>query len=393
VANRSAFERLFSEPHSFDFFQAVRLLGRSPEALMRAEADGHWTDPARYKAHLSLAFPASAVHAFRHGPAPGKPPALTVTFLGLFGPSGVLPRHYTEQLLAREAFRPAGWEALTEAERERHGGERTVTRDWLDMFNHRFVSLFYQAWEKYRFPLAYERGGPEGAGGGPFTQALRCLVGLGTPGLRDRLRVDVVPPAAAGEPPPAAAEVGRVRDLGLLRFAGLLAQSRRNAWGLRALLGGYFGLAVEVEQFRGQWLRLEPECRTRLGAANATLGDDALAGDRVWNVEGKFRLRVGPLAYREFLEYLPDSAPASPRKSFFLLCQLARLYAGPELDFDVQLLLRAADVPACRLSPDPAAGPRLGWNCWLLTRPAAATATEAVFEADESTRFGPSPAA
>lgn len=396
MADPSAFQRLFTEPHSFDFFQAVRLLGRSPEARARSEAAGRPLDPVRYKAHLSLTFPASAVHAYQHAAAPGRLPSLTVTFLGLFGPSGVLPRHYTEQLVARETTRPRHWDALTDGQRAQYDLERTATRDWFDLFNHRFVALFYRAWEKYRFPLAYELAGPDAGGAGdaePFTRALLCLVGLGTPRLRHRLRVDVTLPPAPDAPPEPPTEAGRVRDLGVLRFAGLLAQGRRNAWGLRAILEGYFGLAVAVEQFRGQWLALEPECLTRLGTANATLGSDAVAGDRVWDVQGKFRLRVGPLGYAAFLDYLPDPAADPARKSFFLLCQLARLYAGPELDFDVQLTLRAADVPACRLTSDPAAGPRLGWNCWLLTGPAARAADDAVFESDESTRFGPAPAA
>ena len=43
-----------------------------------------------------------------------------------------------------------------------HADDRTrprkdyALRDFLDIFNHRALSLFYRAWQKYRFPFAYE---------------------------------------------------------------------------------------------------------------------------------------------------------------------------------------------------------------------------------------------
>jgi type VI secretion system protein ImpH len=296
---------------------------------------------------------------------------MTVTFLGLFGPSGVLPRHYTEQLLRQE--------------RDAKGPEKRALRDWLDLFNHRFVHLFQRAWEKYRFFLAHERSEPDRDDPDAFTRAVLSYVGLGTPWLRNRLRV--IAPGSADEPD---RELAKVEDLGLLRFAGLLAQRHRNAWGLQALLAGYFGLPVEVRQFQGQWLPLEPSSQSRLGdeESNGLLGENVVAGDRVWDVQGKVRLRLGPVRYARFLEYLPDTGPVPHRKAFFLLCHVARLYLGPEFDFDVQLVLRAEDVPACRMTDDDATGPRLGWNCWLLCAPAEVPAEDAVFGGHALTRVG-----
>ena len=83
----------------------------------------------------------------------------------------MLPHHYTELLIQRI--------------RERDDS----LRDFLDLFHHRLISLFYRAWEKYRLPVAYERSRlhdserePE-----PITGGLYCLVGHGTSGLRGRL--------------------------------------------------------------------------------------------------------------------------------------------------------------------------------------------------------------
>src|SRR5262249_30825350 len=97
-------------------------------------------------------------------------------------------------------------------------------------------------------------------------------------------------------------------------------------------------------------------------------------------------VRLGPLNYDRFLEFLPDRTPAEPRKAFFLLCQLVRLYAGPEFDFDVQLVLRAPDVPECELS-DLGVGPRLGWNTWVRSAPHPRDADDPVFAGEEVTRL------
>ncbi len=371
MSDEPVYKRLYREPFAFDFFQAVRLLGRMPDALARSGPADPAAEVARFRAHLSLAFPASGVYDLRPPAEPGRMPEMVVTFLGLFGPSGVLPRHYTEQLLR--------------IDRDVKGPEKRALRDWLDLFNHRFTHLFRRAWEKYRFFLAHERGQPDLDEPDDFTRALLSLVGLGTPWLRNRLRV--VAPGTAAEPE---RELAKVHDLGLLRYAGLLAQRHRNPWGLRALLAGYFGLPVEVRQFQGQWLPLEEASQSRLGEGdgNCALGENVVAGDRVWDVQGKVRVRLGPLRYAEFLEYLPDRSPVPDRKAFFLFAHVARLYLGAEFDFDVQLVLRAEDVPACRLTDDDATGPRLGWNCWLLCRTPDAPAEDAVFEGAALTRVG-----
>ena len=134
-----------------------------------------------------------------------------------------------------------------------------------------------------------------------------------------------------------------------------------------------------MRQFHGRWLRLGADNQSKLGDANCELGLNLVAGERVWDVQGMIRLRLGPLRRDEFDAYLPDRTPVARRKAFFLLCHLARLYVGPELDFDIQLILRAEDVPACHLTDDGGLGPRLGWNTWLGTTPHARDADDAVF--------------
>ena len=77
---------------------------------------------------------------------------------------------------------------------------------------------------------------------------------------------------------------------------------------------------------------------------------------------GKFRLRVGPLTFDRYTEFLPG------RPAFGALVKMTRLYIGREYEFDVQLVLRAPDVPRCRFGAGPSR-PQLRRTSWLTSRP------------------------
>ena len=361
--------RLFEEGFAFDFFQAVRLLEKlDPKRKPVGRTDPPRSEVVRFRAHLSLSFPPSAIYSLDPPSATLSLPAMTVAFMGLTGPSGALPRHYTELLLRLQ--------------KELKGAEKNALRDWFDVFNHRLISLFYRAWEKYRFPVPYERGEYARTEPDPFTLALFSLVGLGMPPLRNRLRV-----SAWQEIDGEVREGGltRIDDLSLLYYGGFLARRTRCAASLHALLQDYFQLPIEVRQFQGQWLSLDLANQTRMGGPEGSnaLGMDVVAGERVWDVQGKIRVRIGPLRLPRFLEFLPDRTPTPERKAFLLLGHLVRLYVGPELDYDVQLILAAADVPNCQLTEAPGIGPRLGWNTWLLSQAYPRDADDAVFEGED----------
>ena len=315
---------LFDEPYGFEFFQAVRLLER---IYAERQPVGRPGDPAdevvRFRTRVSLAFPPSQIHDLVEESRDdrNRPPQMTVAFMGLTGPLGVLPAHYTELLIERTRYKD------------------TALWDFLDLFTHRLISLFYRAWEKYRFPVAYERGEED-----RFTEHLFDEIGMGTRGLRGRLSF---------------------ADQVLLYYGGLVAQRPHSAGAIEAMLGDYFDLPASVVQFSGQWLKLDEECLTRLGAANRELGVTAVAGARVWDNQSKFRLRFGPLDLPAFLSMLPVGTAYRPA------AEMARLMAGMEFDFDIQLVLKAEQVPACILTTSAKRKPRLGWTTWLKTRPLA----------------------
>jgi type VI secretion system protein ImpH len=379
------YERFQAEPFAYDFFAAVRLLAAAHPDRKAVGTDAPpEAELARFRAHLSLAFPPSQIIELLPPDEDRPVPLLTVTFLGLYGPTRVLPTHYTQMLL--------------DTHRDVRGPERRSLRDWLDLFNHRFVSLFHRAWEKYRFPVRYERGEARRPSGDPFTLAVRSLMGFGTPGLSNRLEVrraateqateyrwndspDHDPDAGRADPD----RLARIDDLGLVYYAGLFAQRPRNVTNLRAVLADYFGLPVAVEQFVGQWIPVPDADRMALGEQGA-LGVNAIVGERVWDVQSKFRVVLGPLRYTQFTDLLPDRTPGPARKTLFLVSQLVQTFVGCEFEFDVQLLLAADQVPQAELSDTGGIGPRLGWNVWVVSHTPPAPVGDAVFDGEWVTR-------
>jgi type VI secretion system protein ImpH len=331
--NFSVAEKLFAEPQGFEFFQAVRLLqllavrqrrqpGKSEQPLTPSEV-------VRFRSALSLAFPASEIDDLTPPEAdkPGDLPEMTVNFMGLTGPSGVLPRYYSEFLLERRTrFR-----------------DETAHR-FFDLFNHRLLTLFVQAWEKYRFALGYEQGQPR-----TLFDYLLDLVGMGTRGLQGRL-LD---------------QSQGMQDEALVYYGGLNGQRPHSATALAAILSDYFGVAVTVESLRGHWLLLEVGQRTRLGkgGGNDVLGESVILGDRVWDRQSRFRLRLGPLDLTQFNDFLPGGT------AYVALTRFVRWFASPGYQFDLQLVLQREDVPACQLGATGPRAPRLGWTTWLKTRP------------------------
>ncbi len=310
-------QELFDEPYRFEFFQAVRLLERiyTDRDPVGRDADAA-REVVRFRTRQTLSFPACEIHDLTQDPhQDGRPPEMMVSFMGLTGPLGVLPHQYTELLMDRARYRD------------------TALWSFLDIFNHRMISFFYRVWEKYHFPIAYERTGED-----QFTAYIFDLIGMGTNGLRRRLSF---------------------KDQGLLFYSGLIAQRPHSATAIGAIVGDYFSVAANVTQFAGEWLKLEDNV-TSLGGANSQLGVSTIAGARVWSDQSKFRVRLGPMSLKKFTTFVPIGSAYKP------LTEAVRLLVGLEFEFDIQLVLKSDEVPFSVLGRDQN-GPRLGWTSWLKT--------------------------
>jgi type VI secretion system protein ImpH len=310
------FDALEAAPHKFDFFQALREIECAfPELPRIGEARRPQDEPVRFAQDPSLAFASSTLTAFVRG-AEGMPPRLVQAFMGLLGPNGPLPLHLTE--FARD--------------RLRNSRDPTLVR-FLDVFHHRMVSLFYRAWSRGRPTVTLDRSGRNG-----FALYLGALIGLDGNSMRGR---DSVPDAAKRA------------------VAGLLGRQARNTEGLESILKGYFRVPVRVEECVAHWMPLPEHLYTRLGdPQGAQLGRTAVIGARVWDLQSKFRIVVGPLSRSQYERFLPGEA------SFEHMRDWVRNYVGFEYTWDCRLALEKNEVPPLMLGYSG----RLGWTTWLNTR-------------------------
>ena len=311
LPDEGVFALLRVAPWRFTFYQAVRLL------LSRRIA-------VRFRAHPALDFPASEIQALTFS-ADGKQAELTVNFMGLTGPAGVLPQVWTEQVI-----------------RQNQSGEPSFG-DFIDIFNSLYIWLYYAAWEKYRFAFAVERGQQDT----PFVEVLRSLIGIGLPELQQRAGQEFT---ADGSPV--------LQDAALVWYTGILSLQVRSAGALEQLLSDYFGVPVELEQFVPVWRTLEPEQQCLLDdgfSESAQLGFGAVAGDEVLDASSRVRIRIGPLSRGQYRKFLPGGSAWAPLRT------LVRLFSN-ELEFEVQLILAKDRVPGCRIGTGDS---RLGWMTWM----------------------------
>ena len=332
------YQAIAERPWEHDFFHALRRIEcLNPDLPQIGRAVRPAQEPVRLGQEPTLDFAPSVLSALH--PATEKcPPKIEVRFLGLLGPNGPLPLHLTDY--ARE--------------RLLHGGDTTLPR-FLDVFNHRFLSLFYRAWAQAQPTVTLDRPRED-----RFAVYIGSLFGLGSARVRHR---DAVPDAAK------------------LFHVGLLARHVRNRDGLEALLVDYFQVPVRVQEFAGHWLALPERDRTRLGerGAGVTLGGGAVLGARVWDRQHNVRVRIGPLDLARYEAFLPGG------DAIARLVAWLRTYLCFELAWDACLLLKREQVPRIRLGQYG----RLGWTTWLGRYERNAPAGDLRLDAERSVaRFG-----
>lgn len=321
-------DRLLKEFYRFSFFKAVSLLENlCPEKKPIGQTLEPAKEAVRFSSKPGFAFPPSDISQLEHE-CDERPVDMQVAFMGLIGPSGVLPYWYNELAIEMdELYRKA---KDKDKKREKHSG---ITA-FLNIFHHRFISLFYLAWKKYRLSATYLPGNKD-----RLSSHFLSLIGLGTPGLVET--------------------IGLPEKSLVYFYSGLLSRQVPSSLAIEATVEYFAGTSVRVQQFIDRMVQISPEDQTHLGLANIQLGVNTVCGNYVWENQTKFRVHLGPLGRDEFFRFLPTGDKLKPCFS------LIRYMVGIEYEFEISLVLKREKVPPCILGKDTPAPALLGWSTWI----------------------------
>ena len=200
---------------------------------------------------------------------------MEIFFFGLSGPNGALPYAITDYILSRK-------NGLTHPDRVVEGRrDMTLNRrdsslyDFLNIFNHRFISYYYRSWATARKTVDFDR--PNEA---KYEERLASLIGV------------------AGQSMPG-------RNSSNNYFSGYYANQVRSPSGIVNILSDLLSCAVRVEENVGHWISIPDEDKQSLGSL-ASLGDGLVLGDKVWDRQLRFDLHIGPVEFSLFEHFISE---------------------------------------------------------------------------------------
>ncbi|EBX6014562.1 type VI secretion system baseplate subunit TssF [Salmonella enterica subsp. enterica serovar Dortmund] len=126
--------------------------------------------------------------------------------------------------------------------------------------------------------------------------------------------------------------------------------------GLATTLAHYFGVPFRIQEYVLHWIAVADDEITRLGipAPSSVIGNGALIGQAVPDMQYKFRLVIGPLTLEDYRRFLPGG------NNLPVLTELVRAFTGFEYCWEIELQLKPHAAP-----PAVTGGPyQLGWTAW-----------------------------
>ncbi len=339
----SILKELEQNPHRFDFLQVVRILSIHANAEQGADEFKNRTigvdnfpdrEVIRFRTSPTLRNRSGpVVHCKLNNESGPLKSEITVSFLGLIGATGVLPRHYTQTVINRVKEKD------------------NAMRDFFDLFHHRIISNFYRASLKYRLPLTYEVAQLNKQNEDPISNSLYSLVGFNNQPIRNQQIF---------------------ADRAFVYYGGHFSDGLPTSVSLKNMLEEFAGLPVEILQFQFEWLYLDVADQSRLSNDSiGQLGSSIVIGERVGSIQNRFRIRMGPVNWKRFAELTPSGTDLNS------IAQFVKTYVGIDFDFDFQISIRGEEIPPMILGDENSS--QLGWTTWLNSAPPDGLIEDAVF--------------
>lgn len=308
----SFFNKVASQPYKYDYFSLLRQL-ESVRFITSGKILGKAVNPKMEKIRVrqepSLIFSPRNIQSVILSTHYAE---ISINGFGLFGPSGPLPLHLTEYAY----------------ERQHQYGDQTWT-EFANMLQHRLAVLFYRAWANAQSIISLDKNAEDS-----FGKYITAFNGLDAPATLTR---------------------NRIHEFSKRYFSNLLMKQSRSAANLQQLLNRYFKVPVTIQTNTGYWIKV-PEEKTQIGVAHGyTLGEGLLLGDKLYNVQNKFRIIIGPLTLPAYQSFFKNGSNIARLREWIYL------FVADEYEWDVQPILMQQEVPLMEL----AGNTQLGLSTWL----------------------------
>lgn len=232
-----------------------------------------------------------------------------VSFMSLIGASGVLPQHYIKLSLERIK---KGDLALSE---------------FIGIFEHRLISLYYKSLAKYKLPYQFES--TDGNEKDNFSQALRAFSGFSA------------------------------KNTAQLFYSGHYSKSNRPIGNLQSIISELVGSKVTTQSLVGSWLPISHNDRCQIGikGKNNHLGSGLILGRRYWDIKSKITIRIHDINIEKFNQLQKD------KPLYKLLSSVVNSYVPIHIavGFEFNVVVNREQVSLL------GKGSQLGVNAWLMS--------------------------
>lgn len=276
-----------------NFFYLLRLIENIRNDLPKiGEARGPEGEAIRFGQTPYLNFPATTISAIQETHRHNEDLSILVYFFGLLGANGPLPLEMTSYIHQR---------AIHEYD--------LGTKRFLDIINHRFLSLFYRAFSKNELPISFDRKA------GEIERVFNALTCTGSK-VKNKLPDYAV--------------------LSLIRF---LIQKDKSIDGLEKSLQLYFQMPLSVKDFVERQHQIPKDFLLHLGNKETSLlGVNSQIGSKYYTRTKDISVVIGPISFENSLAFMPR------QQAFIELCEIIKLYLSKPLDFDLVLKIDSSTI-------------------------------------------------
>lgn len=312
---------IISKSCDYSFFQAVSLLEKHYQNIQGLEYNAIGENQyakheyIQFSVSPKLSFPKSDIEYIseleRNGVVYTQ---IEVNFMGLHGVSSPLPVSYTEKLAGRDP-------------------DDNPVKDFFNFFHHRYISMLYQVWKKYRYHIQYKSDAKD-----PFSGRLLHLVGLSSV-IQESNEIDL----------------DRAK---LLSYVSQLSTRTRSPKLISGIVSHYFSLPnVYIEEWVYRRINIASSQRNSLNRKNCQLGGDFHLGKTMGDLTGKFNLCIDGIDFDTYIDFLPGKTLNETLIGLmkFILCD--------PIAWDLKLTVKNQTLPINKLGSGQ--GNELGQTFWL----------------------------